>query len=390
MNQNVRNSPAEAHTITGVSTSETAFVDFFTAGPLNEATRIQSFAEFERVFGGLDTRSESSYGIQQYFLNGGRVVWVVRVAGAHEPQTPEWIATEGAEAILGRGGEQYGIYALSNSGFNVLCLPAVAPLSAASLKSVYDEAARFCNEQRAFMIADIPPGIDTPDQVVGWLNGSAITRDQNAAVYFPRVKITDKLSGNPRNIGPSGTMAGVYARTDAQRGVWKAAAGLDATLAGVDLVTTITDTQNGVLNPLAINALRHFPGAGNVCWGARTLAGADQLGSEWKYIPVRRTGLFLERSIYEGTNWAHFEPNDELLWEQIRTSVGTFMHSLFGSGAFQGSTPREAYFVRCGLEVTTQADIDNGVVNIQVGFAPLKPAEFVVIKLQQLAAQGHE
>ena len=387
---NPNNDRVGPQVITGVSTSETAFVDFFAAGPLNEATRIQSFAEFERVFGGLDNRSESSYGIQQYFLNGGLVAWVVRVAAAHEPQTSEWIAGEGAEAILGRGGEQYGIYALSNTGFNVLCLPACALLSAASLKSVYDEAARFCNEQRAFMIADIPPGIDTPDQVVGWLSGSAITRDQNAALYFPRVKITDKLSGNPRDVGASGTMAGVYARTDAQRGVWKAAAGLDATLTGVNLVSTITDTQNGMLNPLAINALRRFPGAGNVCWGARTLVGADQLGSEWKYIPVRRTALFLERSIYEGTNWAHFEPNDERLWEQIRTRVGTFMQGLFRSGAFQGSTPREAYFVRCGLEVTTQSDIDSGVVNIQVGFAPLKPAEFVVIKLQQLAAQIQE
>ncbi|MEK6335684.1 MAG: phage tail sheath C-terminal domain-containing protein [Acidobacteriota bacterium] len=386
----MRNSPAGAHTITGVSTSETAFVDFFAAGPLNEATRIQSFAEFEGVFGGLDTRSESSYGIQQYFLNGGRVAWVVRVAGAHEPQTSEWIATEGAESILGRGGEQYGIYALSNTGFNVLCLPDCALLSAASLKSVYEEAARFCNEQRAFMIADIPPSIDTPDKVVGWLSGSAITRDQNAAVYFPRVKITDKLTGNPRNIGASGTMAGIYARTDEQRGVWKAAVGLEATLAGVDLATTITDTQNGVLNPLAINALRHFPAAGNVCWGARTLVGADQLVSEWKYIPVRRTALFLERSIYEGTNWAHFEPNDVRLWEQIRTSVEAFMQVLFRSGAFQGSTPKEAYFVKCGLEVTSPSDIDNGVLNIQVGFAPIKPAEFVVIKLQQLAAQVRE
>ena len=383
------NGPADARVITGVGTSEAAFVDYFAAGPLNEATRTRSFVEFESVFGGLDPRSESSYAIQQYFLNGGSVAWVVRVAASHEPNSPEWIVSEGTEAILGRGGEQHGIYALSNTGFNILCLPAAALLSAFNLKNVYDEAAKFCNEQRAFLIVDIPPDIETPEKVVSWLSSNAITRDPNTAVYFPRVTVPDRLSGNFRNIGAGGTVAGLYARTDAQRGVWKAAAGLDATLRGVDLVTTVTDTQNGALNPLAINVLRHFP-QGNVCWGARTLAGADQLASEWKYIPVRRTSLFLERSIYEGTHWAHFEPNDEHLWEQIRTSVGSFMQGLFRSGAFQGSTPKEAYFVKCGREITTQTDIDSGLVNIQVGFAPLKPAEFVVIRIQQLAAQSQE
>ena len=183
-------------------------------------------------------------------------------------------------------------------------------------------------------------------------------------------------------------MAGVFARTDTQRGVWKAPAGLDASLNGVPaLQISLTDAENGQLNPLGVNCLRSFGVAGRVVWGSRTLRGADQLADEWKYIPVRRTALFIEESLYRGTKWVVFEPNDEPLWAQIRLNVGAFMHNLFRQGAFQGSTPREAYFVKCDKETTTQNDINLGIVNIVVGFAPLKPAEFVVIKLQQMAGQ---
>jgi len=187
---------------------------------------------------------------------------------------------------------------------------------------------------------------------------------------------------------PSGAVAGIFARTDAQRGVWKAPAGQEATLVGVvDLSVPLTDDENGELNPLGINCLRAFPIVGRVVWGARTLQGADQLASEWKYIPVRRTALFIEESLYRGTKWVVFEPNDESLWAQIRLNVGAFMHNLFRQGAFQGKSAREAYFVKCDSETTTQNDIDQGIVNILVGFAPLKPAEFVIIQIQQMAGQ---
>ena len=189
--------------------------------------------------------------------------------------------------------------------------------------------------------------------------------------------------------GASGTVAGLYAATDAQRGVWKAPAGLDARLRNVqELAYLLTDPENGVLNPAGINCLRNFPAFGNVAWGSRTLDGSDQRASEWKYVPVRRLALFLEESLYRGLQWVVFEPNDEPLWAQIRLNVGAFMHSLFIDGAFQGSSPREAYFVKCSSETTTQTDIDNGIVNIEVGFAPLKPAEFVVIKIQQIVQQA--
>ncbi len=170
--------------------------------------------------------------------------------------------------------------------------------------------------------------------------------------------------------------------------MWKAPAGLDASLVGVQqLRVKLTDAENGELNQLGINCLRTFPAAGHVVWGARTLQGADRLASEWKYIPVRRTALYIEESLFRGTQWVVFEPNDEPLWAQIRLNVGAFMQNLFRQGAFQGKTPRDAYFVKCDKETTTQNDINLGIVNIVVGFAPLKPAEFVVIQLQQIAGQ---
>jgi phage tail sheath protein FI len=190
------------------------------------------------------------------------------------------------------------------------------------------------------------------------------------------------------DFAPCGAIAGVFARTDAERGVWKAPAGMQANLNGVsDLSVRLTDAENGELNQLGINCLRAFPVAGKVVWGARTLRGADQLADEYKYIPVRRTALFLEESLVRGLQWAVFEPNDEALWAQVRLNVSAFMQGLFRKGAFQGASPREAYFVKCDSETTTQNDVNLGVVNVLVGFAPLKPAEFVVISIQQIAGQ---
>lgn len=189
------------------------------------------------------------------------------------------------------------------------------------------------------------------------------------------------------SFGPSGVVAGVFARTDARRGVWKAPAGRDAVLKGVqDVSIPLDDSENSSLNSLGINCLRNLPGVGPTVWGSRTYAGADPLAAEAKYIPVRRLTLFLEESLYRGTQWAALEPNDEPLWAQIRLNVGSFLHSLFLQGAFQGTSPRDAYLVHCDRETTTQNDIAQGIVNIVVGFAPLKPAEFVILRIQQRAA----
>jgi phage tail sheath protein FI len=518
--------PSGVRTITGVSTSNTAFVDFFARGPMNEAVQVTSPEDFNRRFGGLHRDSEASYAIAQYYLNGGQIAWVVRVAAGHpvtaqyrfaaggspaggelvvEAASPgTWAkdhvqvavdhqtrAAEGTEklfnlvvreldagrnsvaasevhrnvsmdptharyvkAVVAADSQLVRIASVGNGGppapsaanvttpdaiadpdstvfqslgdvsnddgtstpvddgkppeadeliagmnalktiapeiFNILCLPRASELGEDAMDRVIEAAEKLCLDERAFLIVDPHKDTGTLDQLKVWLKDHGDkSRHRNAALYFPRVEIPDPLNeGRPREAGPSGTVAGVYARTDARRNIWKAPAGADdGTLDGVTLPLQITDLDNGRFNPLGINILRTFPIYGNVIWGARTLDGADQQASEWKYVPVRRTALFIEESLSQGLKWVVFEPNDEPLWAQIRLNVGTFMHDRFRQGAFQGKTPREAYFVKCDSETTTQSDIDHGIVNILVGFAPLKPAEFVVIRIQQMAGQ---
>jgi phage tail sheath protein FI len=292
--------------------------------------------------------------------------------------------------------DKKGLYALEqvfarDGLFNILCLPPYTASDGVDV-SLVSEAAAYCERRRAMLLVDPPPNwinkttakneFSDPDDKVG-------TRSRNAALFFPRITKANPLHDNQlENFVPCGTVAGIFARTDTQRGVWKAPAGLDAALVDVPkLSVPLTDDENGELNPLGVNCLRAFPVYGRVVWGARTLRGADQLTDEYKYIPVRRTALYIEESLYRGLKWVVFEPNDEPLWAQIRLNVGAFMHNLFRQGAFQGKTPREAYFVKCDKETTSQNDINLGIVNVVVGFAPLKPAEFVIIKLQQIAGQ---
>ena len=503
----IEETPSGVRTITGVSTSDTAFIDFFARGPVNDPVRITSFGDFDRVFGGLDRRSAASYALQQYYLNGGQIAYVVRVtagaaakagvtlanggsdivrveaanegvwgqrlrvtvtavsgdvfnlkveevvgtqvvrtetflnltmdstdaryavdvvsrdsqlidlsrlsaAGSTTPPTPvsnqsltgntgddgdepgstTWRTTTGATALApSNPGSKTGMYALEKIApfvFNLLCIPAAADLEDADMRAVYTAAITYCRDKRSFLFVDIPEDTDTLTDMNTWLSTNANLRDDHAAVYFPRLEIPDALNGNrPRNVAPCGTLAGVYARTDSARGIWKAPAGTEAVLRNANVVFKMNDLENGGLNQQGVNALRNFPIYGNISWGARTLNGADQQASEYKYTPVRRVALYIEESLYQGLKWVVFEPNDEPLWAQIRLNVGAFMQNLFRQGAFQGKTPREAYLVKCDKETTTQNDINLGIVNILVGFAPLKPAEFVIIKIQQLAGQ---
>jgi phage tail sheath protein FI len=506
--------PSAVRTITGVPTSITAFVGRAWRGPVDEPIKINSYADYERTFGGLSRLSTMGYAVQHFFANGGSQAIVVRVAtrdgvsaagaaaidlgggttlhassvgtwgrnlvvtvdhhtkdegasdadanlfnltilddpatkadtakrggsGAREtflnvsrdsnsarfvtkileqqsqlvraatvggarpsPATVHADNTSGSDgADLGANdivgstndGNKTGIYALRKTDiFNLLVVPPLTPATADNgISPVWTEAANLCKERRAFLIVDAPAGWTVSSAASSVGSFSAIDRAY-AAIYFPRLRVPDPLQDNNlEDFAPSGVVAGIISRTDAERGVWKAPAGTDASLRGVlgmsvnGLPATLTDKENGDLNPLGINCLRTFP-LGSVVWGSRTLEGADALASQWKYIPVRRLALYIEESLYRGTQWVVFEPSDEPLWAQIRLNIGAFMHGLFRQGAFQGSTPRDAYLVKCDRETTTQDDINRGVVNILVGFAPLKPAEFVVIKIQQLAGQ---
>ncbi|MBC6480834.1 MAG: phage tail sheath family protein [Hormoscilla sp. GM7CHS1pb] len=286
--------------------------------------------------------------------------------------------------------EKKGIYALENADlFNLLCIPPYKDDGNIDT-GVIDDAIAYCEKRRAMMIIDAPSGWNSKGEAKTGIETEVGSTSMNAAIFFPRLKMPNPLKDNQmEDFAACGAVAGVMARTDATRGVWKAPAGLDAVLRGVAALSVpLTDAENGELNPLGINCLRNKPPAGKIMWGSRTRVGNDMLASEWKYIPVRRLALYLEETLYRNTKWAVFEPNDEPLWAQLRLSIGSFMDNLFRQGAFQGCSPKDAYFVKCDKETTTQYDIDRGIVNIEIGFAPLKPAEFVILKFQQIAGQS--
>ncbi|MGL5061870.1 MAG: phage tail sheath family protein [Microcoleus sp.] len=505
--------PSGVRTITGVATSITAFIGRALRGPVNDPITINSYGDYERIFGGLWVESSMSYAVRDFYLNGGSQAIIVRlyhleagqptnaridanslileaaypgswgnflrvridhdvspevaeryeltvddlfnltvrdtktgvteefrnvsivdsprqvtnvlanesglvrvnslpgaIPAAHDsppgqdvwgdniPPTNSLVeepnrASDGETLNendftgLGKQDNKEGLYALKKADlFNLLCIPPHV-LDGDIEPTLITSAATYCDESRAMLLIDPPSGWINKKAAKDGIAAGVGTTSKNAAIFFPRLRQANLLRDNQiETFAPCGAIAGIFARTDAQRGVWKAPAGLEATLNGVPaLSVNLTDPENGELNPLGINCLRSFPGVGRVVWGSRTLQGADRLASEWKYIPVRRLTLFLEESLYRGTQWVVFEPNDEPLWAQIRLNIGAFMNNLFRQGAFQGKSPREAYFVKCDKETTTQNDIDRGIVNIIVGFAPLKPAEFVIIKFQQIA-----
>jgi uncharacterized protein len=299
----------------------------------------------------------------------------------------------GKLAVPGDQAAKTGIYALTKADiFNMLCLP--SSWDQTYTADVLGAAASFCAQQRAMLIVDPPTAWSQARPPLSFQTvtaSPAVTGAEflpNAAVYYPNLQFNDPVTGAIVQQGPCGAVAGVWANTDGNRGVWKAPAGTAAGIAGIsDLAVHIDDGESGVLNPIAVNCLRTLPLAGPVSWGARTAAGADELASQWKYIPVRRTALFIEESLRRGTQWAVFEPNDEPLWSAIRLNIGAFMNSLFKQGAFQGSTPAEAYLVKCDADNNPQSSINQGILNILVGFQPLEPAEFVIIQIEQLMGQ---
>lgn len=524
----IQEEPSAVHTITGVPTSVAAFVGFAPQGPVDLAVHVNSWAEYERSFGGLDDASDLSYAVFLFFVNGGSSAEIVRTNGVDANNKPvqatfasikadsavltatspgSWANTLGVQiddtpyqaankaaaspdqhlfdlTIADLGGtepqplEQYlrltttsivtqlsgsqyltvatkpaappnpiappaskpgdpppdpkalyyqvppmpevaegatppkvpagratdasgdgikpqivgdpasltGMYALDRADiFNMLCIPSpTGSRPVADLSTV----AEYCAAKRAMLIVD-PPDEWTSDKMGYSLLATLPVTGQyakNAVVYFPNIQVPASSTGAHK--APCGAVAGLWAATDAARGVWKAPAGTAAGISGIaKLSDHVDDSVSGNANPFAVNCLRSLPLYGPVIWGARTCDGADDVGSQWKYLPVRRTALFIEESLRRGTQWIVFEPNDEPLWSSIRLNVGAFMNSLFRQGAFQGATPKDAYLVKCDSENNPQNDIDRGIVNILVGFAPLKPAEFVIIHIQQLAGQ---
>jgi phage tail sheath protein FI len=370
-------------TISGVATSIAAFVGRTVMGPA-EPVDCFGFADFERRFGGRASGYPLPDAVEDFFGNGGRHAVIVRV--------PDTAVAGGRAAVhVSDPSQRTGIYALDHVDlFNLLCIPSdPADVGGEELQPLHQAAAAYCHKRRAMLILD-PPAAWSDHVRQGRFDaiqpadlGIDAIEARNCAVYFPRIRKPDPVTGEIAAFAACGAIAGIFAATDSARGVWKAPAGIDAGISGISgLEFDLTDHQNGQLNVLGINCLRQFPGVGPVVWGARTLRGADTLADEYKYVPVRRLALYLEESILRGTQFAVFEPNDEKLWARLRDSIRSFMADLVRQGAIYG------HHVVCDRTTMSEDDIAGGIVNIQVGFAPLKPAEFVVLRIQLRAGQA--
>lgn len=359
--------------IEGVGTAIAAFVGLAETGPIDTPETFDGWGSYEDEFGGRTGTGAMGHQVWDFFENGGASAVAVRVA---DP---------GLEAV------RSGLAALERVDLvNLLVLPS----ESAGLRdshAIVVEAVAFCERRRAMLLVDPPPSWTSGEAIEAGLAEGVLpavgTDSPNAALYVPRVRRSGPAGPGAGVIAAaSGAVAGVIARTDASQGVWSAPAGLDAELRGVDgLEVALGDATAQAINARGVSTLRAFPGRRPVVWGARTLAGADTAASEWKYVPVRRTALFLEESIERGLRWSASEPNDEPLWQEVRESVGAFLHELFRAGAFRGNTPRDAYFVRCDRDTVTQHDRDVGEFTVLVGFAPIKPAEFVVLRIRARA-----
>lgn len=276
-----------------------------------------------------------------------------------------------------------GLYALDGAeDFDLIVIPPYSPAFGVA-RRVIDETIAYARKRRAMVILDPPPSWAGVDQAATGSPGFVESRD--AALYFPRLRRPDpRRPGSLMDVAPSGAVAGVIARHDLAKGVWISPAGTDATLVGAGPVLPLGQRDAERLGRIGVNCIRSIPGQGSVVWGARTRAGDAE--AEWKYVAVRRTALFLERSIEKGLEWATFEPNAEPLWARVRGMVGDFLHTLFRQGAFAGNRPDQAYFARCGTDTMTQSDVDDGRLVILIGFAPIRPAEFLLIRIERLLA----
>lgn len=356
------------HPIPGVPTSTAAFVGASAQGPRHVPTPVSSFADFERVFGRSPNAPDLGHAVRQFFANGGRAAVVVRTDGP---------AAEAALACLGE------------TAFNLLCLPPVQPgidLPVATRVA----AAALCRRRRALFIVDPAVAWTSARDAAAGLESYMPQRGAEAALYFPFLQGPDPLAnGQLRTFAPCGAIAGVMARSDVQRGVWKAPAGTDFTLkGGLSPVIALANRDSEILNPLGINALRSFSPVGTVPWGARTLARPGGADADYKYVPVRRFAMFIEESLSQGLQGLVFEPNNEATWARVRTAVSNFLYDLFRQGAMAATVSHDAFFVKCDATTTSAADIAAGRANLVIGFAPLKPAEFVILRLAVKMAGG--
>jgi len=346
-------------------TAITAFVGSLGHGPANIAVHLEDYSGFEAVFGTADAAAPLALALRQFFDNGGKTAYVVRSADADA----------GAHAFRAM---HQGIYALEEVElFNLLCLPGIADTGALSAAEAY------CRDRGALLLADAPVDAGTPEELLAAL--ASWPHFSRIAVFHPWVYV-ENGSGKRQLAPPSGAVAGMLARNDAARGVWKAPAGNTARLEGVRaLHAEIGDAEAAKLAARGVNCLRMASSIGAVCWSALTLHPAEMPMPQLAQIPVRRMANFLEDSLVPALEWTRFERNDAALWAHIAAQAEDFMHGLFIAGAFQGATEAEAYSVRCGLDSIRPEDLNQGRVGIDLRFAPLAPAQFVSLRIHCLA-----
>jgi phage tail sheath protein FI len=363
------------HPIEGVPTSTAAFVGPVAGRRVDQTVAITGLVEFEREFGPGPETEPMRAALRLFFDNGGSRAVVVGLGG----DAPADAIASGALAALDDA-----------ERFDLLCLPGLyasgPPTSIPAVAAALEAASGYCHSRGAILLVDPLPEWGSATDVVAGLSAieaaAPNVRAENAAVFFPSLLVG--APDHPTPAAPARAIAGVIARTDRTRGIWKSAAGGNGTIAGaVGLASAIDTPAASTLANAGVNTIRQFPGQGIVVWGARLLASRAQADPEWKYIPVRRLQLFLEHSLDEGLGWVTFEPNDEPVWADVREAVGGFLYKLWTQGAFAGRAPDEAYFVKCGLDTMTQDEIDNGILTILVGFAPLRASEFVTIRIER-------
>ncbi len=340
--------------------------------------------------GNAVTQSSSRYRLGAPDTSNGQIVAAELVAAAAGDASGQPDSVAFKDAVTGLG--------VRDPFFNILCLPDLTRPSSSDPRAAhhtnadatYSEAALLCQKQHAFLLVDPPPKAFDLGSAEAWKNGGFTFQSTHGAAFFPNIRVDDPLApGSILAHPPSGALAGLFARSDARFGVWSSPAGTEAIIAGAyGPSIELSDADQGLLNPIALNCIRKFPVFGTVNFGSRTVDGSNAMASQWKYIPVRRTASYILRSLSEGLRWAVHKPNGEELWGQLRLACTGFMQGIFRQGAFKGVSPKEAFFVQCDASTTSQTDLDQGIVNIVIGFAPLKVAEFVVISLRQITAQA--
>lgn len=368
--------------VIAVSTSTVVFVGCAASGPFNQPVLISGFSEYQRLFQRSAKAEPPSQpdamtlAVMAFFGNGGKDAYICRLASANDDN-------DVAGLTVNDYNQFYQTVLAPLNDYNLLLLPGQhwQRSKHAQSNAVISASLAFCQQQKhCLLLLDLAADLQLNSAAEASAIGLPVS--SYAALYYPWLTITNPLANGMLSIPPAAVAAGLFCRNDARYGVWKAPAGVTAKLMGITgLAFTLSDSVQQQLNPLGINCIRTLPRVGTVLWGARTLAG--QTDTEWRYISVRRTAIFIEQSVLQSLQWTVFEPNDQPLWQAVRRNISNFMNTLFRAGAFQGAAPQEAFFVRCGLnETMTEQDINQQQLNIELGFAPVKPAEFVVIRIK--------